>query len=45
MARVSDLTNGCAGGRLELRILRRWTPRYRANEMWFFVVDEHVSFG
>ncbi|KAL4579250.1 hypothetical protein LXL04_015388 [Taraxacum kok-saghyz] len=40
MSRISDLTSGCAGEKLEIRILRRWVPRFRSYEMWYVGVDK-----
>ncbi|KAL4575522.1 hypothetical protein LXL04_022369 [Taraxacum kok-saghyz] len=41
MTRISELSYGCLGGPLELRILRRWTRRFHDAETCFLAVDEH----
>ncbi|KAL4562154.1 hypothetical protein LXL04_034348 [Taraxacum kok-saghyz] len=41
MSRIAELTYACAGKKLEVRILRRWTARFRHNEMWFLAVDKY----
>ncbi|KAL4590696.1 hypothetical protein LXL04_003637 [Taraxacum kok-saghyz] len=40
MSRIADLTDSCVGSKLNVRILRRWAPRFRPNEMWFLAVDQ-----
>ncbi|KAL4590784.1 hypothetical protein LXL04_003727 [Taraxacum kok-saghyz] len=40
MSRIADITDGCAGSKINVRILRRWAPRFRPNEMWFLAVDQ-----
>ncbi|KAL4553839.1 hypothetical protein LXL04_040237 [Taraxacum kok-saghyz] len=40
MSRIADLTDSCVGSKLNVRILRRWAPRFRPNQMWFLAVDQ-----
>ncbi|CAI9283145.1 unnamed protein product [Lactuca saligna] len=41
MNTISDLTYGCAGNPLQIRILRKWKPQFRRHETWFLGVDKN----
>lgn len=40
---IAELGYGAPGTKLELRIVRTWTPQVRTYETWFLAVDKHVS--
>ncbi|KAL4588024.1 hypothetical protein LXL04_000902 [Taraxacum kok-saghyz] len=41
MTRISELTYGCVGDVLEVRLLRKWYRTSKSKETWFLGVDKH----
>lgn len=41
MTKIADLTHGCLGESIRIRILRKWVPHYRKYETWYLAVDEN----